>query len=83
MNMGWWVANKIICCDWGLDVAVAESNLEILMGVKGVYVFPKPSLFIHDHKFLPPSHKRSIYFVHQSDWLWYDDAICGEKSCLP
>lgn len=65
-----------------------------LGGVKGV-CFSRPSLFIHDHKFLLPFHKRSIYFVHKHQnqvfrmtmylrMIGYDlkIAIYGEKFCL-
>lgn len=61
--------NEIICCDWGLDVAAAESNLQFLGGEKKARVcevFPKPS-FIHSWPQIPPSlsRKRSIYFAHK------------------
>lgn len=85
-------ADEIICCDWGLYVAAAESNLQFLWGEKGTCVFLRPSLFIHDHKSLLPFHKRSIYFVHKHQnqvfhmtmylrAIGYDMkiAICGEK----
>ena len=40
--------NEIICCDWGLDVAAAESNLQFLGGEKKAHVcvvFPKALVY--------------------------------------
>lgn len=59
--------NEIICCDWVLDIAAAESNLQFLKGEKGVCLFPRSSLVIHDHKFLLTVRKCSIYFVHEHE----------------
>lgn len=89
--------NEIICCDWGLDVAAAESNLQFLGGEKGTCVFSE-ALVIHSWPQIPPTLAQTLNLfrtqapesgvlydnVPQSDWIGYDMkiAICGEKLCL-
>lgn len=81
--------NEIICCDWGLDVAAAESNLPFLRGEKkGTCVYFSEALVIHSwhtnpsypfpqtlNLFRTQAPESGVPYdnVPQSDWIWYED----------
>lgn len=54
--------NEIICCDWGLDVAAVESNLQFLGGIKGTCVFPG-AFVVHSWPQIPPTLPTNAQFI--------------------